>query len=155
MTIIKAFFGTWKTAGNLSDSRIPGITTSARIAIGEYESCSSVFEKYFGSYFKSCSSHVAIEGYFSKTISHPNLLMQVICSFGESLLHFEDLQLNGDILKPLKVYNPNLGEGWDLSPLTTADIKMRIDSKNNDVMYISIKGIGVDLEERFYRVLDK
>ena len=133
---LETFCGTWKTA---RDPDGLGITRGAQIDIG------------------TRSSHdVDICAIFQTTTSHANLLMESILVFSDDLpyglsrLSFEDLRLDSDTLKPLKVYNHSPGSGAGVfALLPDADVRMRIDPKDSNIMHVSIKTLPVNLNETF------
>jgi|GEM_PF-3235712 len=169
---LETFFGTWKTA---RDPDRLGITRGAQIDIGEIKR---------GGYLINDS--IDICAIFQTTTSHANFFANIVVGFsdhppyGLSRLSFEDLRLDNDTLKPLKVYNHSPGSGAGvLALLPDANVRMRIDPKDNNIMHVYIKTLPVhlnetffplitrqlrhylcggkplDLEETFYRVLDK
>lgn len=157
---LETFCGTWKTMRDPDES---GITRGAQIDIGTPSSRGG-----------------EIYANFQTTTSHADLFMEVIFGFsddyrfGVTKLLFQDLRLSGDTLKPLKVYDIR-----DNVFFSDADVRMRIDPEDSNIMHVSIKtlpehlnetfysqvnrqlghylsvGKPLDLEERFYRVLDK
>lgn len=102
------------------------------------------------------SNDVDMCAIFQTTTSHANLFMEVIFGFsdvfrfGVKTLFFKDLQLCDNTLKPLKVYDTSKNVLF-----SDADVRMKIDLKDSNIMHVSIKTLPVYLNETFFSQIDR